>query len=109
MSLPIEDVVKELVALLGLTTVAMIGGVNETRAVTQWSAGRSPQRPNVLRFTLQIASMILNEKDSDIARAWFHGSNPHLRDQSPAMLLRDQPLPEIQGEIMAAARAFAGR
>ncbi len=81
MSLPIEDVVEELVALLGLTTVAMIGGVGETRAVTQWTNGRSPQRPNVLRFTLQIASMILNEKDPDIARAWFHGSNPHLGDR----------------------------
>jgi hypothetical protein len=109
MSLPIEDVVRELVALLGLTTVAMIGGVNETRAVTQWTAGRSPQRPNVLRFTLQIASMILNEKNPDIARAWFHGSNPRLHDQAPAVLLRDKPLPEIQGEIMAAARVFAGR
>ena len=109
MSLPIEQVVKELVSLLGLTTVAMIGGVGETRAVSQWGAGRSPQRPNVLRFTLQIASMILNTRDPDVARAWFHGSNPYLGDQAPAVLLRDKPLPEIQGEIMAAARAFAGR
>ncbi len=109
MSLPIDGVVKELVAMLGLTTVAMIGGVGETRAVTQWANGRSPQRPNVLRFTLQVASMILNAKDPDIARAWFHGSNPHLHDQAPAVLLRDKPLPEIQGEIMAAARVFAGR
>jgi hypothetical protein len=109
MSLPIEDVVKELVGLLGLTTVAMVGGVGETRAVTQWSTGRTPQRPNVLRFTLQVASMILNEKDPNVARAWFHGSNPHLGDQAPAVLLRDKPLPEIQGEIMAAARAFASR
>lgn len=109
MSLPIERVVKELVALLGLTTVATIGGVGETRAVAQWGSGRAPQRPNVLRFTLQVASMILNEKDPDVARAWFHGSNPHLRDQVPAVLLRDKPLAEVQGEIMAAARAFAGR
>lgn len=109
MSLPIEEVVKELIALLGLTTVAMIGGVHETRAVTQWTNGRSPQRPNVLRFTLQIASMILNEKDQDIARAWFHGSNPRLGDRAPAAALRDEPLAEIQGEIMGAARAFAGR
>jgi hypothetical protein len=109
MSLPIEDVVKELVALLGLTTVAMIGGVGETRAVTQWMTDRAPQRPNVLRFTLQIASMILNAKDPDVARAWFHGSNPRLHDRVPAALLRDEPLAEIQAEIMTAARAFAER
>jgi hypothetical protein len=109
MSLPIAEVVRELVGLLGLTTVAMIGGVRETRAVTQWTTGRDPQRPNVLRFSLQIASMILNSKDSDVARAWFHGSNPHLQDRIPAVLLRDEPLVEIQGEIMAAARDFAAR
>jgi hypothetical protein len=109
MSLPIEDVVKELVELLGLTTVAMIGGVGETRAVTQWTTGREPQRPNVLRFSLQIASMILNSKDQDVARAWFHGSNPHLQDRVPAVMLRDEPLAEIQGELMAAARDFAAR
>ncbi|HTZ55349.1 MAG TPA: hypothetical protein VMB20_09845 [Candidatus Acidoferrum sp.] len=109
MSLPIEQVVKELVTLLGLSTVAMIGGVGETRAVSQWGNGRNPQRPNVLRFTLQIASMILDDSDPDIARAWFHGSNPHLRDRAPAVVLRDEPLAEVQGEIMAAARAFAGR
>jgi hypothetical protein len=109
MALPIEEVVRELVGLLGLTTVAMIGGVGETRAVTQWTNGRAPQRPNVLRFTLQIASMILNSKDADVARAWFHGSNPHLGDRAPAVLLRDKPLSEVQGEIMAAARDFAAR
>jgi hypothetical protein len=109
MSLPIEEVVKELIAILGLTTVAAIGGVGETRAVTQWTRGRSPQRPNVLRFTLQVASMITNSKDPDVARAWFSGSNPHLHDQPPSLLLRDKPLSEIQGEIMAAARDFAAR
>lgn len=109
MSLPIETVVSELVALLGATTVATIGGVGETRAVTQWKTGRAPQRPNVLRFALQVASMIASKKDSDVVRAWFHGSNPHLADRVPALMLRDEPLHEIQAEIMAAARRFAAR
>jgi hypothetical protein len=109
MSLPIEEVVKELVSLLGPKTVALIGGVGETRAVAQWTDGRAPQRPNVLRFTLQVASMILNSRDPDIVRSWFHGSNPHLGDRVPAVLLRDEPLVEIQGEIMTAARMFAAR
>jgi hypothetical protein len=109
MSLPIEEVVKRLVDLLGPTTVAVIGGVSETRAVTQWTTGRAPQRPNVLRFTLQVASMIFDARDPEIARAWFHGSNPHLGDRTPAFVLRDEPLHEIQGEIMAAARSFAAR
>lgn len=109
MSLPIEAVVRQLVELLGATTVAVIGGVSETRAVTQWTMGRAPQRPDVLRFTLQVATMILSAHDPAISRAWFHGSNPHLQDRSPAFMLRDEPLHEVQGEIMAAARTFASR
>ena len=109
MSLPIEEVVKELVELLGATTVAVIGGVSETRAVTQWTAGRAPQRPNVLRFALQVASMILNAHDPQIVRAWFHGSNPYLGDRTPALMLRDEALSKVQGEIIAAARSFAAR
>lgn len=109
MSAPIEEIVRELAELLGAKTVAMIGGVAETRAVAQWTEGRAPQRPNVLRFTLQLASMILSTRDPDIVRAWFHGSNPHLGDRVPAVLLRDEPLVEVQGDLMAAARIFAAR
>ncbi len=109
MSLPIGQVVTRLITLLGATTVAVIGGVTETRAVTQWTEGRVPQRPNVLRFALQIAMMIGGDEDTEIIRAWFAGSNPHLEDQVPMLLLRDKPLNSIAASMMAAARAFAGR
>ena len=109
MEIPIEEVVKELVALLGATTVAVIGGVKETRAVTQWLSGRAPQRTHVLRFALQLATMLSSQADREIARAWFHGSNPHLNDQIPMLLLRDGQLSEIQGSLLAAARSFAAR
>jgi hypothetical protein len=109
MEIPIEQVVEELVELLGATTVAVIGGVKETRAVTQWLSGRSPQRPHVLRFALQLASMISTHTDRQIAHAWFHGSNPHLGDAIPMLLLRDGNLNEIQGTLLGAARAFAAR
>jgi hypothetical protein len=109
MSTPIEEVVRELVELLGATTVALIGGVGETRAVAQWMTGRAPQRPNVLRFTLQVASMIADIHDPELVKSWFHGSNPHLGDRTPAFVLRDEPLHKVQGEIMTAARSFAAR
>jgi hypothetical protein len=109
MSLSIGDVVRELTDLLGATTVAVIGGVQETRAVQQWMNGREPQRPHVLRFTLQIAAMIATPSDREMVRAWFHGSNPRLGDEIPMFLLRDKPLTEVQGPLLAAARAFAKR
>ena len=57
MSIPVGEVVKELVGILGATTVAVIGGVKETRAVQQWCEGREPQRAHVLRFALQLACL----------------------------------------------------
>lgn len=110
MSLSIAEVVSSLVDMLGATTVAMIGGVTETRAVQQWTMGREPHRQHVLRFALQVASMLADDSDNyGAVRAWFQGSNPALDDAIPALLLRDEPLEKIQGPLMKAARDFALR
>jgi hypothetical protein len=109
MGLPITQVVSELADILGATTVAVIGGVQETRAVQQWIAGREPQRAHTLRFALQIAVMLSSYSDREFAVAWFHGGNPRLGDHAPMFLLRDQPLHEVQGPILSAAREFAKR
>jgi len=109
MEIPIREVVRELIDLLGATTVATIGGVRETRAVQEWLGARSPQRPYVLRFALQIATMIAGGNDREVARAWFHGGNPRLEGGIPAVMLRDLPLAEVQGPLLTAARGFAAR
>jgi hypothetical protein len=110
MAAPIAQVVSELVGILGATTVAVIGGVMETRAVHQWTLGRAPQRQHVLRFALQIARMIGSVEDNyESVRAWFQGSNPRLNDGIPALMLRDERLENIQAGLMQAARAFADR
>jgi len=109
MSLPITEVVARLLDLLDATTVAVIASVQETRAVHSWLGDREPQRPQVLRFALQLAAMIATTADADICKAWFHGSNPHLDDEVPMIMLRDRPLPEIQRELLAAARLFGAR
>jgi hypothetical protein len=110
MSLPMSTVVETLVGLLGATTVAEIAGVKETRAVQQWASGeREPQRSHVLRFALQLAMMISTVGSRHMAGAWFHGANPHLDDQTPVFLLREEPLESIQVRLMAAVRSFASR
>src|ERR1700733_3147089 len=109
MSLPIRDIVAHLLELLDASPVAVIAGVQETRAVHSWLGAREPQRPQVLRFALQLAAMIANSADSEFCKAWFHGSNPHLNDRVPMIMLRDQPLADIQGDLLAAARLFAAR
>jgi hypothetical protein len=107
MTLPISDVVRELVDLLGATTVAVIAGVSETRAVQQWMTGRMPQKTHVLRFALQIASMLAEDSNNEAVQAWFQGSNPHLGDAIPVLMLRNRPLQEVQAALVAAARSFA--
>ena len=109
MSLPISDIVRLLLQTLDPTTIAVIAGVQETRAVNSWLTGREPQRPQVLRFALQLAAMIANASDHEVCKAWFHGSNPNLDDRVPMIMLRDQPLAEIQRDLLGAARLFAAR
>jgi hypothetical protein len=109
MSLPISEIVRRLLQTLDPTTVAVIAGVQETRAVNSWLTGREPQRPQVLRFALQLASMIANSRDKEFCKAWFHGSNPNLDDRVPMIMLRDQPLADVQRDLLAAARIFAIR
>ncbi len=110
MTLPLAEAVSLLVDFLGATTVAAIAGVKETRAVAQWAASeREPQRAHVLRFALQLTLMISDIGGREMARAWFHGSNPHLGDAVPVALLRDRPLETVQVPLMAAVRSFAAR
>ncbi len=109
MSLPIREVARELVQLLGATTVAVIGGVKETRAVQQWTMDREPQRPHVLRFSLQLALMLTSRADREFAQAWFHAANPRIDDRIPMLLLRDLQLDQIQRPLLNAARAFVKR
>jgi len=109
MSLPISEIVGHLLALLDATTIAVIAGVQETRAVHSWLSGREPQRPQVLRFALQLATMIADGTEAEYCKAWFHGSNPHLQDRVPMLMLRELPLAEIQPDLLAAARLFAAR
>ena len=107
--LTIQEVVRELVAMLDVPTVAVIGGVKEARAVQQWMTDREPQRPHVLRFALQVAAMLSNAADREFAKAWFHSPNPRLDDRVPMFILRDVPLEKVQGSMLEAARAFARR
>ena len=96
--------------VLGGRLVAYLGGVRETRAVSQWAAGdRAPAAVAVERFRVAyLASQILLRHDSPgVVQAWFQGMNPDLGDQAPAWVLRRQELEEAGPAVLAAARRFA--
>jgi hypothetical protein len=104
-----HGVVRELVAILGLTAVAVLGDVGETRSVARWMDDREPRRVNELRFALQLALMLSSRADAAIARSWFAATNPQLGDRAPIFMLRDRPLHDIEGSLLEAARSFAAR
>lgn len=97
--------------LLGVRLVALLAGVNETRAVHEWADGhreiKSPQTAARLRVAYQVARIITARDRPEVAQAWFQGLNPNLGDRSPARVLRDGDLDEVGPEVLAAARAFA--
>lgn len=102
-------VVSRLREILGAKLVAYLGGVKETRAVAQWASGvRAPSAlvERRLRDALQVVELIVENEDSGVARAWFHGMNPHLDDVAPARLLRESPSDKGGPTVMAAARSF---
>jgi hypothetical protein len=51
--------------------------------------------------------MIARDDQPTLARAWFHGSNPHLGDDSPLQVFRTGTFPAAQADLMKAARAFS--
>ncbi len=108
-TLDAHGVVRELVELLGLTAVAVLGDVGETRSVQRWMEDREPRRANELRFALQLALMLTSRADVSIARSWFQATNPQLGDRAPIFMLRDRPLRDVEGPLLEAARSFAGR
>ena len=106
---PFPTVAGDLRELLGARLVAYIGGVQNTRAVREWAeGGRAPSQEEQqrLRVALQVALLIAEADDKDIAQAWFQGMNPQLEDRSPARMLRDGELDEAGPAVVAAARAF---
>ena len=102
-------VVDRLRDLVGATLVAYLGGVRETRAVTQWAEQRRtpPEKTQQrLRRALHAAEILSDRDDAGVVRAWFQGMNPELGDIAPARLLRDGPSDEAGPAVLAAARSF---
>lgn len=103
--MPIADVVKALVNVLGSRDVAVIAGVKKTSEVRSWINGlATPHCEERLRYALE-AVIVLLEEGPEIARAWFVGTNRYFDQKPPVLILREGP-DDIGADVVAAARAF---
>jgi hypothetical protein len=106
--LPIPEIVKQLVGLIGRKLTAYVGGVRDVRAVDRWMNGSelygdAEQR---LRFAFQLVRMFAEREDPTVIQSWLTGLNPELGDRVPLRLMRENDLETVAPEIMGAARAF---
>src|SRR3954470_14535205 len=106
--LPISEIVKQLIGLIGRKLTAYIGGVRDVRAVDRWMSGSelygdAEQR---LRFAFQLVRMLSEREDPAVIQSWLTGLNPELGDRVPLRLMRENDLEKVAPEIMGAARAF---
>jgi hypothetical protein len=106
--LPITEIVRRLVTILGRKLTAYIAKVKDVRAIDRWMAGGeiygdAEQR---LRFAFQVAQTLREQDTPAVVQAWMTGVNPELGDRVPLRLMREGDLNIVGGEILRAARAF---
>lgn len=107
--MPIEDVVRDLVDVLGTHMVAVIGGGASTRAVRAWRDGEyEPRGKDALRLALRVADILATREKKDVIRAWFGGLNHLLNDENPALVISKRS-GSASRSVLIAARAFVSQ
>lgn len=99
-----DDILRTLVNGLGKKAVAAIFN-KDVRTIDRWlksTAGLGMDNERLLRDSFQIFSLVEEADDAHVARAWFLGMNPNLRDHSPIEVLAEGRA----REVVAAARVF---
>ena len=100
----VDDILRTLVNGLGKKAVAAIFK-KDVRTIDRWlksTAGLGMDNERLLRDSFQIFSLVEEADDAHVARAWFLGMNPNLRDHSPIEVLAEGRA----REVVAAARVF---
>jgi hypothetical protein len=90
--------------LLGQKMTAVIAGVSDARAVSEWARGTRRPHPKAeerLRNAYQIAKLLEADESRETVRAWFIGMNPDLDDHPPALVIAENPV-----RVLQAARIF---
>jgi hypothetical protein len=108
MSAPFEEVVSDLVSIIGRKLTAHIASIKDARAIDRWLQKACPQKDveQRLRFAYHVASMIAGFDSPAVVQAWLTGLNPELDDEVPIRLLREGDLNVDGKRVLNAARAF---
>jgi len=105
-SMNIHDIVRELNAALGPTLVAGIAGSKDRKLPSRWGKADGPEPRSEaskrLTFAHQKWLLLATVEGDDIARQWFIGGNPRLREDTPITAIREGRY----GEVTDAVESF---
>ena len=102
--LPVAEVSRRLVAALGPTLVASLAGVKDRRAPRGWAEADVTPRPRAvvrLRFAQEQWHKVAAVESEQVARLWFVGANPWLRDNTPITAIREGRFDEVATAVQA--------
>ena len=99
--LPIPEIVKQLVGIIGRKLTAYVGGVRDVHAVDRWMNGSelygdAEQR---LRFAFQLVRMLAEKEDPTVIQSWLTGLNPELGVRVPLRLMRENDLENVASAV----------
>ncbi len=106
MRMDIHDIVRELNAVLGPTLVAGLAGSKDRKLPIRWAKADGPEprseASNRLTFAHRQWALLAAADGDHVARQWFIGGNPHLREDTPITAIREGR----HSEVAEAAKAF---
>jgi hypothetical protein len=107
--LPMPEIIKALVAVVGKKLAAYIAGVKDTRALARWMEGAQSynEAERHLRFAYHVVMTLSTVDSPSVVQAWLMGVNPELGDRVPIRMLRDKNLEKVAPLVLGAARTFA--
>jgi hypothetical protein len=95
---------------LGAEVTAYLSGSENVADVSRWVSGEAEPESlpaGRLRYGYETVRPIVDRYDGDTAKAWLFGTNPWLKDEAPAYVLRHSDRPEAWQKVVGAAQDFA--
>jgi hypothetical protein len=106
----VTDQTNFLLATIGPRVAAASIGLADARQLKKWTTFEQAPKSAVvaerLRVVFRVTYAITAMYSGSTAASFLRSSNPQLDDQSPMMLLREQPVEDVEAQILAATRAL---
>jgi len=93
---------------LGGRLAAAALGLEDLRTLQSWEAGgqlRSPEAQHRLQVLYRLTYSLAEGRSRAVAAAFLHGSNPHLEDRTPLLVLARSKPGEVEAALLEAAEA----